>query len=60
MKWFLLFAALCVPVSAGASVIGKGALEIGASGAFSHQSFENSEFDTNKAIVFNISYGKRF
>jgi hypothetical protein len=25
-----------------------------------HQSFENSEFDTNKAIVFNISYGKRF
>jgi hypothetical protein len=25
-----------------------------------HQSFEHSEFDTNKAIVFNISYGKRF
>jgi hypothetical protein len=25
-----------------------------------HQSFDNSEFDTNKAIVFNISYGKRF
>ena len=28
--------------------------------AYIHQSFENSEFDTNKAIVFNISYGKRF
>jgi len=25
-----------------------------------HQSFENSEFDTNKAVVVNISYGKRF
>lgn len=25
-----------------------------------YQKFENSEFDTNKAIVFNISYGKRF
>ena len=25
-----------------------------------YQSFENSEFDTNKAMVFNISYGKRF
>ena len=25
-----------------------------------HQTFENSEFDTNKAIIFNISYGKRF
>lgn len=25
-----------------------------------HQSFENSEFDTNKAIIFQISYGKRF
>jgi hypothetical protein len=25
-----------------------------------YQSFENSEFDTNKALVFNISYGKRF
>jgi len=25
-----------------------------------HQSFENSEFDTNKALIFNISYGKRF
>jgi len=25
-----------------------------------YQSFENSEFDTNKAIIFNISYGKRF
>jgi len=28
--------------------------------AYIYQSFENSEFDTNKAIVFNISYGKRF
>lgn len=25
-----------------------------------YQSFEHSEFDTNKAFVFNISYGKRF
>ena len=25
-----------------------------------YQSFENSEFDTNKAIIFQISYGKRF
>ncbi len=25
-----------------------------------HQEFENSEFDTNKAIIFQISYGKRF
>lgn len=25
-----------------------------------YQSFENSEFSTNKALVFNISYGKRF
>jgi hypothetical protein len=25
-----------------------------------YQTFENSEFDTNKAIIFNISYGKRF
>ena len=25
-----------------------------------YQSFKNSEFDTNKALVFNISYGKRF
>ena len=25
-----------------------------------HQTFENAEFDTNKAIVFNISYGKSF
>ena len=25
-----------------------------------HQSFDNSEFDTNKAVIFNISYGKRF
>ncbi len=25
-----------------------------------HQSFENATFDTNKAIIFNITYGKRF
>jgi hypothetical protein len=25
-----------------------------------YQSFENATFDTNKVIVFNISYGKRF
>ncbi len=25
-----------------------------------YQSFEHSEFETNKALVFNISYGKRF
>ena len=25
-----------------------------------YQEFENSEFDTNKAIIFQISYGKRF
>jgi Protein of unknown function (DUF3570) len=25
-----------------------------------YQSFENSEFDTNKAIIFQVSYGKRF
>lgn len=28
--------------------------------SYIHQSFENSEFDTNKAVVFNLSYGKRF
>ena len=27
---------------------------------YMYQSFENSEFDTNKAIIFQISYGKRF
>ena len=25
-----------------------------------YQTFENSTFDTNKALIFNISYGKRF
>ena len=25
-----------------------------------YQTFENSEFDTNKAVIFQISYGKRF
>ena len=25
-----------------------------------HQEFENSEFSENKAVIFNISYGKRF
>ena len=28
--------------------------------AYLYQTFENSEFDTNKALIFNISYGKRF
>jgi hypothetical protein len=27
---------------------------------YMYQSFENSEFETNKAIIFQISYGKRF
>jgi hypothetical protein len=27
---------------------------------YMYQSFENSEFDTNKALIFQISYGKRF
>ena len=28
--------------------------------AYLYQTFENSEFDTNTALIFNISYGKRF
>ena len=27
---------------------------------YMHQSFENAEFDTNKAIIFQIAYSKRF
>ena len=27
---------------------------------YMYQSFENSEFDTNEAIIFQITYGKRF
>jgi hypothetical protein len=27
---------------------------------YMHQTFENSEFDTNKALIFQVSYGKRF
>ena len=27
---------------------------------YMYQQFENSEFDTNKAIIFQITYGKRF
>ncbi len=27
---------------------------------YMHQQFENSEFSENKAVIFNISYGKRF
>ena len=27
---------------------------------YMYQSFEHSEFDTNKALIFQISYGKRF
>ncbi|UCB55647.1 MAG: DUF3570 domain-containing protein [Thiotrichales bacterium] len=27
---------------------------------YMYQTFKNSEFDTNKAIIFQISYGKRF
>ncbi len=27
---------------------------------YMYQSFENSEFDTNKAIIFQIAYSKKF
>ena len=40
MRWALLIVALCLPVTASASVIAKGAVEVTAGGSFSHQTFE--------------------
>ena len=55
------------PLYAGEAALLSGS--VGASGndadlrtrvEYMYQSFENSEFDTNEAIIFQISYGKRF
>jgi hypothetical protein len=41
MRWILVVAALLVPVTAFASVIQRGAVEITAEGGFNHQSFSD-------------------
>jgi hypothetical protein len=41
MKWIVLIAVLCLPVSASASAIQRSAIEITAEGGFDHQSFSD-------------------